>query len=380
MNRIECPGLDGANPLHFLASLGVLRLLDRSYECVRMGWHQGGSSWQPFIEFPGGTLESVSSALSKWLTELAKTASPDPQQERQARDLSAAIKKRDVERKNRAKALETALKGKGKPKEIKQAIAENLKDFDDETATHREELAQIQLKVGDSLGSGVAHLGDIICVNPDLFRAKAVSALQKWYGADKAPAPCVADPYLVASMFAALACDQIYEAGKLIPTPFSFSNGASGQCLLKDFRGCAAVSTPAAVRGTLTGQPVRSDAVTGLNWNPADQRSYALQWKDPQKDITEDPAIQALAYLGLSFMTAIPTGNLGAVAWVRSRSEKGFKWPIWEVPCSVDGVASLLAHMGQSGTGARPGIAELRFSEVVNPTGKRNFFAPSRSL
>ena len=49
------PGLDGTNPLGFLAALGVLRMLDLQNQAnaARVKWHPSGGTWSPVI-FGGG--------------------------------------------------------------------------------------------------------------------------------------------------------------------------------------------------------------------------------------------------------------------------------------------------------------------------------------
>lgn len=50
-NRLPLPGLDGANPLAFLAALGTLRVLALGWmhDEVRLGWQSTGASWQPVV-------------------------------------------------------------------------------------------------------------------------------------------------------------------------------------------------------------------------------------------------------------------------------------------------------------------------------------------
>jgi hypothetical protein len=50
-NEIELTGLDGSNPLGFLAALGALRLLHyaRPESNVTMGWKRSGCAWRPIV-------------------------------------------------------------------------------------------------------------------------------------------------------------------------------------------------------------------------------------------------------------------------------------------------------------------------------------------
>jgi hypothetical protein len=64
--RLLLPGLDGANPLAFLAALGTLRVLTRAWpkRDPRLGWESRGGRWTPFLDLVGtATPEGVVAAL-----------------------------------------------------------------------------------------------------------------------------------------------------------------------------------------------------------------------------------------------------------------------------------------------------------------------------
>src|SRR5690625_6884028 len=55
-------GLDGANPLAFLAALGTLRIATRAWpdRRVRLGWTIAEGGWRPLLRAePGGTREEL---------------------------------------------------------------------------------------------------------------------------------------------------------------------------------------------------------------------------------------------------------------------------------------------------------------------------------
>jgi len=386
MTRIECPGLDGSNPLHFLASLGVLRILSIADSSTGMLWKNQGSSLMPCFERDANwDLLGATEELTKWLCLLGKVAVASPQDQKQASSLSAKVKKLDNDikdavkrQKSEWKVTRPSLKGR----DFNGAIHEKFKDEEAKLTSLRQELSIAQFKVGDALGSGVAHLGDIIGISSSLFRSKAEMAAKLDVVGAGVRKPRVDDPQLVTAMIAALGCDLIEEEGKVVPTPFSFANGSSGQCLLKAFREAADRVTQEATLGCLQGQPVYSREISSLGWDPSDQGSYAMQWTSPEesnkkgnKDV--DPSLQVLGYLGLSFLPALPIANeLVAVGFVPGRG-KGFIWPLWDCPLRSDVIASLLSSDLNR---HQPGVVDLRKSLVQNPNGKRNFFAPSRSL
>jgi hypothetical protein len=183
----------------------------------------------------------------------------------------------------------------------------------------------------------------------------------------------------------ALACDQISENEKVKPTPFSFGNGAGNQYLLKDFCACAMEVTAERLCATLEGRLERIVlGLTGLNWEPADQRSYALAWIDPANtDKAVDVAANALAYIGLSLLPSMPASRgLAAIGWGQNND---WTWPIWHPflghPCAL----SLLAHheLARSNPNrsnlVRMGVAEVFRSRRIT-VNKRYYFAPSQPV
>ena len=191
---------------------------------------------------------------------------------------------------------------------------------------------------------------------------------------------------MIVAQLSGLASDVIHENNKVTPTSLSFSNGGANQLLLKDFRSCAAKCTAELVEATLLGQGEREIiGQTGLNWDPEDNRDYALRWDDPASaKKSTDVAANALAYLGLSLFPAMPVGRkLITVGW---GPHKAFSWPIWDSLLPLSAVMSVLSYADV--VREKPnivdlvtrGIVQINRSEVINPTGKRNFFAPSRPV
>lgn len=72
---LRLPGLDGSNPLAFLAALGTLRLLESEDLGVRMGWHQAYGAWTPLLTPPAPLGEPE---LIDRLVDRLHTAADDP--------------------------------------------------------------------------------------------------------------------------------------------------------------------------------------------------------------------------------------------------------------------------------------------------------------
>ena len=381
MTEIVCPGLDGTNPLHVLAALGVLRLTIPHDAQATLAWRWMGH-WTPVIghvidAWPNDDLAATCIAAD--IQALAVTGSVDSALGRRVTDLKSERKKAEESRK---KALQV---GKAEMKDL--PTDDRRSRMDALAAEHdriivgiQQGLDQAQDCLNDALGSGIAHLGTIIGVPPPLFRRKAFQACNGWLQSRSEGTQAV-DPALLAWALASQASDGVSDRGLVSPTPLSFSNGSSGQCLLKDFRGCATRCTGAAVLGTWQGNPVGDQSITGLNWDPADQRSYALQWDSPESGRAHDPAVNALAFVGLAELTTMPgSSGLLAVGWQRGRPES-FRWPIWDTPLRSSLIRSLLARrIPDDRRDDPPGVVARYQSERINPTGKRNFFAPARPI
>ncbi len=387
MTELVCTGLDGTNPLHVLAALGLLQLGSAADATTTLHW-QPGATWCPVLSTamnPDAAACLDAPVIAQALRALATAGTRDQTQERRARELG-------TERKH---LLEQAKKDRAAAKDAAKALAvderrQTLQAFeqrlDRQLAALDQSITAAQDIVNDALGAGVAHLGDIIGVHPSIFRRKAAEACHAWLdGRTLGQATSAA---LIADAMSSQACDAIVDGkGVVQNTPLSFSNGAGGQCLLKAFRTLAAEVTPEHVSGTLVGLSSRySPGSTPLNWSPADQRDYALTWASPEdKQVNPkqtDVAANALALLGLSLLTACPQGSrLEPIGWKQRGPEQGFTWPLWQVPLTAPTVRALIASV-PSGKDQREamGIATVLTAARINPSGKRNFFAPARPI
>lgn len=381
MTEIICTGLDGTNPLHVLAALGILRLQTHRNPSTTMAWVEE-SGWNPVFNQNSLELSALSfyEALALDLSALAETGSVDPSIKRRVADLKANLKKLGDSKKRELQRLNLETRNVMEKAQAKEMVKIAGQEHDQIIKQEKEQLDNAQETLNDCLGEGIAHLGDIIGVPPSLFRRKALSSVSAWLkgSLDGGDLPSM----LVAESLSAQGCDACLDEGdRVSPTPFSFGNGSSGQCLLKDFLGCAAVVSEETMRQSLHGKSIGRADVTGLNWDPCDQRNYALQWKDPSKGKEIDPCVHALAFVGMTQLSAAPIpGRLTAVAW---SCDDGFRWPLWDAPIGLEAVRSVFSSQEiQSSTIKRAelqqrGIVARFFSQRINPTGKRNFFAPS---
>ncbi len=96
------PGLDGANPLGFLAALGTLQTLSSTNpnSSVSMSWTESSLGWRPSIHGTGTDLASMCRQISN---HLKCPFQPDPAAERRRED---ALKEFDDTRSQLGKVLE----------------------------------------------------------------------------------------------------------------------------------------------------------------------------------------------------------------------------------------------------------------------------------
>jgi hypothetical protein len=320
----------------------------------------------------------VESELAGLTKELAQARSALPTEsnplQQQLTAVGAALKKKKEALKNLKATLKAEAKELGLTKQAaKDHGQERIKTVEGELAGLTEERRQAEMNLAMSLGFGPAHLGEVIGVAAEIFRLHAQHAL-------------VHDP-AAARQLAALATDACVNAdGAIEPTPYSFSNGSSGKKLLKDFRALARACTREDLDASLFDGAPRGVKMTALNWDPRDLRSYAHQWSDPAKGNGEtDVAANALAYAGLSLLPCFP-GRRGieAVGFVHAKDgTRGFVWPLWSPALVMPAVRALLASASAPRFAAdleearARGVFTVLRARVVNPTGKRNFLAPS---
>lgn len=374
-NQLLLRGYEGSNPLHFLAALGALQVTVDADPLARLAWVRDSGAHRPVLYTSIGR-EQWSALVCNSLVSAGRVdANPAGTKaaQRVVREVGAELKKASEQLKNDLKRAKVQAKQVGIPKSaISKWINESTRSAREVVDALAQKRSEAQMALAIELGFGPAHLGDIIGVSPEVFNLHARHAMESR-----------SDHPQTLGMLAALGNDACITEGKVAPTPYSFSNGASGKSLLKDFRRLVSetLMTAELVEASVNGERRALCDETALNWDPRDLRSYALRWDDPANaDAETDVVANALAYLGLSLVPAVPTvRGLGAIAFV----DRGFEWPIWRDEIGPTVVMALLAgaaavhSLGPSDRTKR-GILDVWRAEVVNPTGKRNYFGPAR--
>lgn len=222
-----------------------------------------------------------------------------------------------------------------------------------------------------------AEYGDVIRVPTGRFRELAAAHV-----------PARGDPGRLsdADYFSAWASDAVSVDDEVSPTLLSFSNRSGNQLLLKDFRSISARCVPAEVAANLTEENAVIHSITNLNWDPVALRSYALRWRRPDNDPKEtNCAANALAFLGLSFLTVVPIAStLATTGVVENRAQRrvDWVWPIWGCALSAAAVRSLLArtaalHRDEDRASWRSMGVDRVFSARRLTDNKRYYFSPA---
>ena len=115
MSAFNALGLDGSNPLHALAALGVLRLGDRLNPGLCMGWSAIDGGWRP-VYTPVQDAEGWIQEMSEGIRKLAELGKPDPALNREVRELSDKLKKALDERKRKKRILKVQASEEGWPR------------------------------------------------------------------------------------------------------------------------------------------------------------------------------------------------------------------------------------------------------------------------
>jgi hypothetical protein len=299
MTEFDLDGLDGANPLAFLAAIGTLRTADRCWPnaAARLRWELTGAGWRARL-----ALDADIDVLS-WLEGIAgHLREPEP-------------------------AL---------------ALADDL-----------------NLPCEAFRGALLAASG-----SADSHARNGVDFLAA-FGSEAVQAQVNGKPN-----------------GLMADTALRTMSGAGHQHFLGFMRELTGSTDASHLEGALFTPWRYGDAGPSLRWDPADDRRYALRWKEPSGDpIRTVRGANRLAVEALPLLPTAPVGiNLETTGFRRRRGEGvAFTWPVWTAPVRVDTVRSLLsfAELQKDAPDARSlaamTIAELYRAQRLTLGKYRNF-------
>jgi hypothetical protein len=377
---IELAGLDGTNPLGFLAALGALVVAHAAGETTaRLRWTRG-RTWMPVLDhLTTDERTQISERLAKGLR--GKDVSPH-----------AAKKRDDADRVHQQaktaakKAMEKVKDEKLKGQDRKAEVEKRVRPLEDVAARKRTEWL-VALK--DAIPREELAIGARI----DCTAAEYGNHAREFLGADSG---AELEPLHLLAAFGTDACLEDSKGDpqerKIEATPFCFIRGSGNQNFLDTVRKLLEKVTTERVAEALFERWNYRDPRLSMRWDPGEDKRYALTDTKPADEgaLTVWMA-NLLAYRGLVLFPCAPTRRgLGTTAWTTIQDERAFTWPLWEFAAAIDTVRTLLqlqelreARLDRRALDARGIAAVFRARRIrFPPTGssyKLNF-SPARAV
>ena len=323
----ELVGLDGTNPLGFLAALGTLASLHQSGVGEPRLWWKRASRWMAVLEDVDAENEE---ALASLVAEsLRGRAVPEDAEARRAAAQKAMELARTAIKKKRDEIKKRGLRGS------------------ERTEAEERELRPLELEYEEKRRRWLDALREAV-PRPELALGKRIDCTAEEYREHAAALVTGADRSKRDSldMVASFGTDAVRQKNSngIEPTPFCFTRGSSHQEFLETARQLMAQVTPDRVLRTLFKFWDYSDEGLSMRWDPIEDRRYALMDRDPTAPGNKPRTMwmaNLLAYRGLVFFpTAAVGGRLYAAGW--DPRQGSFTWPLWEWPLCFDAVRSLV--------------------------------------
>jgi hypothetical protein len=168
--------------------------------------------------------------------------------------------------------------------------------------------------------------------------------------------------------------------------PLAFHFTAGQQRFLDALEKIRAGLTADDVREALHGPWTGSSPLPSMSWDSTVARDYALRASDPSVEKRgSTPAADWLAFVGLGLFLVAPDarGRLATGCIRGGWKDSAFTWPLWDTPASAAAVRCLLAldGMEELGPGARRqlGIAAIWSADITrSDQGGYGAFSPAR--
>lgn len=374
---LELPGIDGANPLGFLAALGTLMTVRQAGERrARLRWKRA-RTWVSVLDGistsdPDKLSDTIAGALR------GRGVSDDAEERRAAtqrdfdttkkavEDKKKEIRNRGLSKKDRGTAIEQEVRPLERVRDEKrEQWLDALKK-----AVSRPELA-IGKRIDCTYDEYREYAGDFL-VGAEYSNRETLDLLAA-FGSD--------------------AC-RGERSDAITPTPFCFIRGSGQQFFLDTVRQLMELVTREAVRQTLFEPWAYRDEKLSMRWDPTEDRRYALMDRDPTASDNKSRTVwmaNLLAYRALPLFPCAPERRgLATTAWALIDEEDlAFSWPIWEFTAPPDTIRSLLqlselveAEPNRPGIRAR-GIAAIFRSRRIKVGTGSNYklnFTPARAV
>jgi hypothetical protein len=328
-HSLELTGVDGANPLGFLAALGALVTARAAGETdARLFWRRGRIWVAALDALSASDPAKLSEKLAEELRGREVAADAEEGRDAAQRVLDEAstsikkkrddIKKRGLTREERRAAIET---------EVAPLEREHDRRRTEWLAALKDAVPRPELALGKKIDCTVEEYRE----HATGFLAQAVCATR--------------EPLDFLAAFGSDACmkNNKREPDEIEPTPFCFTTGGGHQYFLECARKLIAEVSAERVRETLFDPWTYRDPGLSMRWDPAEDKRYALtDLKPADEGASTVWMANLLAYRGLTLFPCAPTRRgLGTTAW-SAPDEDVFTWPIWEFAASPDMIRSLL--------------------------------------
>jgi len=390
---IVLPGIDGANPLGFLAALGALSVLQAAGESeARLHWERS-ATWQPVLTgiAPCGPVHAAKqergSLEGAVASVVAEALRGDEVPEEAEQERKEAQKRYDAAKKA-VKDKHQELKKRGlKGKERKKAFEAEVTPLQEEERRCR---AERQAVLRQAVPRPELAIGKHIDCSLDEFHELVAAFLD---GAGSAEREAL-------DFLAAFASDaNLHESdtkrakGILASTPFCFISGSGHQYFLDTVRQLMAEVKEERLQSVLFDPWQYRDEKLSMRWDPSEDRRYALMDRDPTASDNKSRTVwmaNLLAYRGLVLFPSMPRrSRLATTAWRHVDGEPVFTWPIWIDPAGPETIHSLLLLPELAGE--RPDRQSMRQRGVVAAFRSRRIkvgpetnykvnFTPARSV
>lgn len=330
---LELPGIDGANPLGFLAALGMLVTVRQAGEKqARLRWERA-RTWVPVLDgISTSDPDKLSDTVAGALRGRAVSDGDEKKRSATQREFDAAkkavgdkrkeIRKRGLGRKEREAAMKQELPPLEKDYEHKRLQSLDAR----KKAVPRPEIA----------------LGKRIDCTHKEYRKHASDFLEGAGHGDRETLDLLA-------AFGSDACrsKRKTEPDAIAPTPFCFTTGSGRQFFLDTVGQLMEQVTAERVRQVLFESWAYRDEKLSMRWDPVEDRRYALMDRDPTASDNRSRTVwmaNLLAYRALPLFPCAPgRRGLGTTAWALIDEENlAFTWPLWEFPAPPDTIRSLL--------------------------------------
>jgi len=372
----ELLGLDGTNPLGFLATVGTLVTLERAGQGHPSLRWKPLHTWTPVLD---GTPAADEHALAEVLADGLRgwPMDPDAEQRRAVaqeamEDAKTAINKKRDE-----------IKKRGLSRSERDEVDEReLRPLENDYRAKRQRWLEA---LRQAVPRPELALGKRIDCTPEDYRGHVAGFLA-------AAGPAGREAIELLAAFGSDAC-QRKNSDTIEPMPFCFIDGSAHQDFLDTARQLIGEVTAQRVERVLFRPWDYSDPGLSMRWDPREDRRYALLDRDPTASGNKPRTVwmaNLLAYRALVLFPTAPTGRgLGATGWLVREGMKAFTWPLWEYSATLDTVRSLLqlAELVEE----RPDTSALRARgiaavyraqriEVGTDRNRKINFAPARQV